>query len=116
MSVGVELERLHEEVARFGASAYLLTVTDDATPHATAVTVTWHDGTLQAGVGNRSAANVAARPTVTLLWPPVEAGGFTLLVDGTATVDGEQVVVTPGRAVLHRQRQDGPGSDCVRLS
>jgi hypothetical protein len=116
MSVSVELDRLTEEIARFGATAYLLTVTDDATPHATAVTVTRHGGALRAGVGNRSAANVAARPSVTLLWPPVEIGGFTLLVDGTATVDGEEAVITPGRAVLHRQRQDGPGSDCVRLT
>src|SRR5687767_10997863 len=29
MSVGVELHRLHEEVARFGATPYLLSVTDD---------------------------------------------------------------------------------------
>ena len=115
MSVGVELERLHEEVARFGATPYLLTVSDDGRPHATSVRVGWADGALVAGVGRRSAANVAERPDVSLLWPPVEDGGFSLIVDGSATAEGERVRVVPARAVLHRQRADGPGSDCVRL-
>ena len=69
----------------------------------------------QGGVGRRSAANVGSRPDVTLLWPPVDAEGFSLIVDGRGTADGEQVTVTPDRAVLHRQRADRAGSDCVRL-
>jgi hypothetical protein len=115
MSVGVELDRLHEEVARFGPSPFLLTVADDGRPHATAVTVSVDGASVVAGVGRRSAANAGARPEVSLLWPPYEAGGFTLIVDGRATVDGERVTVAAERAVLHRQRADGPGSDCVRL-
>ena len=51
---------------------------------------------------------------MSLLWPPA-ADGYSLIVDGTARVDGEQVTVDAERAVLHRQRADGPGSDCVRL-
>jgi hypothetical protein len=115
MSVGVELDRLHEEVARFGSTPYLLSVSDDGRPHATSVSITWSGDSLVAGVGRRSAANCVDRPDVSLLWPPVEDGGFSLIVDGTASVDGERVTVAPGRAVLHRQRADGPGSDCVRL-
>jgi len=115
MSIGVELDRLHEEVTRFGATPYLLTVSDDGRPHATSVSVAWTGDALVAGVGRRSAANVADRPEVSLLWAPFEDGGFSLIVDGTASVDGEKVMVTPARAVLHRQRADGPGSDCVRL-
>ena len=115
MSVGVELDKLQDEVARFGVTPYLLTVSDDGKPHATAVTVRWSGPDLVAGVGKRSASNATARPDVTLLWAPFEPGGFTLLVDGTASVDDEQAVVRPERAVLHRQRADGPGSDCVRL-
>ena len=115
MSVGVELQKLHEEVARFGPSPYLLTVSDDGRPHATAVTIGWAGDALVAGVGRRSAANATARPEVSLLWAPVDAEGFSLIVDGAAEVEGERVVVRPGAAVLHRQRADGPGSDCVRL-
>ena len=115
MSVGVELDRLHEEVARFGDRPYLLTVSDDGRPHATSVTVGIEGDTLVAGVGRRSAANVAERPAISLLWAPVEDGGFSLIVDGAGSVDGEQVTVRPEKAILHRQRADGPGSDCVRL-
>lgn len=115
MSVTVELERLRQEVTRFGSSPYLLTVSDDGRPHATVVRVTWAGNALGAGVGRRSAANVAERPDVSLLWPPVDEEGFSLIVDGRASVDGERVTVQPERAILHRQRVDGAGSDCVRL-
>lgn len=115
MSIPVELERLQQEVARFGSSPYLLTVSDDGRPHATVVTVAWRGEALAAGVGRRSAGNVAERADVSLLWPPVDDEGFSLIIDGRATVDGEQVLVQPERAILHRQRADGPGSDCVRL-
>ena len=111
----MELQKLQEEVARFGPSPYLLTVSDDGRPHATAVTIGWDGEGLVAGVGRRSAANATARPDVSLLWAPVDDDGFTLIVDGVAEVDGERVVVHPDAAVLHRQRADGPGSDCVRL-
>jgi hypothetical protein len=115
VSVGVELDRLHEEVTRFGRQPYLLTVSDDGRPHATVVTVTFQGDALVAGVGRRSAANVAERPDVSLLWAPVDDEGFSLIVDGTGSVDGEQVTVQAEKAILHRQRADGPGSDCVRL-
>lgn len=115
MSVGVELDRLAEEVRRFGGSPYLLTVSDDGRPHATVVAVEWSDDALVAGVGRRSAANVAERPDVSLLWPPVDAEGFSLIVDGRGSVDGEEVTVRPERGILHRRRADGPGSDRVRL-
>jgi hypothetical protein len=115
MSVGVELDRLHEEVARFGARPYLLTVSDDGRPHATSVTVAFEGDALVAGVGRRSAANVLDRPAISMLWSPIDDGGFSLIVDGTGSVDGEQVTLRPEKAILHRQRADGPGSDCVRL-
>lgn len=115
MSVRVETDRLREESARFGAAPFLLTVSDDGSPHAVSVTVAWDDEDAVAVVGSRTAANAAARPGVTLLWPPVDDERFSLIVDGTATVTGDRVVVRPTRAVLHRQRADGAGSDCVRL-
>lgn len=115
MSVAVELDRLREEVARFGGSPYLLTVDDEGRPHATVVGATLDGARFRAGVGRQSATFAGARPSVSLLWPPVEPGGFSLIVDGTATVDGEEVLVTASRAILHRRRADGPGSDCVKL-
>jgi hypothetical protein len=55
-----------------------------------------------AAPGRGSVANVGDEPAVTLLWPPREAGGMSLLVDGSAEVRDEDVVVTPTSAVLHR--------------
>jgi hypothetical protein len=49
-----------------------------------------------------------------MLWAPVEDGGFSLIVDGRASVDGERVVLRPEKAILHRQAAGG-GSDCVKL-
>jgi hypothetical protein len=112
VSVAVSLEELRAEVERFGQSPYLLTVSDDGRPHATAITVGWSADVLQAEVGRKSAANAAARPDVTLLWSPVDDERFSLIVDGDASVDGQIVTVTPAKAILHRQRADGPGSDC----
>jgi hypothetical protein len=115
MSVGVELDKLREQTECFGTSPYLLTVSDDGRPHATAVTVRWDGDELVAGVGRRSASNVTARPDVSLLWPPVDADGFSLIVDGRAEVRDGEVAIAPSHAILHRQRADGPGSDCAPL-
>ena len=115
MSIGVELDKLREQTARFGASPYLLTVSDDGRPHATAVSVRWDGDELVAGVGRRSATNVEQRPEISLLWSPVDDEGFSLIVDGSARVVDGEVAVSPAHAILHRQRADGPGSDCARL-
>ena len=69
MSVPVPLLRLRAAVEERGASGYLLTVCDDATPHAVHVPVRWDGDVIVAEVGKRSAANAAARPSVSLLFP-----------------------------------------------
>jgi hypothetical protein len=113
-----------EDLARAMAGrpyAYLLTVSDDGRPHAVAVTPQLVERELVATVGRRSATNVAARPHATsLVWPPSEVGGYSLIVDGTARVEGESVHLVAAKAVLHRPAPepagglpDGAcGSDC----
>ena len=114
MSVAVALDRLREEVDRYGASPFLLTVTDDARPHAVSVTVAWDGDDLVAGAGRSTAANAAARPTISLLWPPIEPAGYSLIVDGTAVVVDQQVRVRPDKAVLHRSAPSpDPLSSCT---
>jgi hypothetical protein len=125
MSIPVALERLHEEALRCGASAYLLTVADDGRPHAVATALAWEGGELVARVGRRSAANLRARPRISLLWPPAEAGGYSLIVDATAALEGEgeeqRARLVPTRGVLHRPAspdalpKPGCSADCVPL-
>ena len=117
MSVKVELGELATRLGDFDV-AYLVTVSEDARAHVLSV---WPelagDAIVVSGVGRHTQANAAARPEVTLVFPPREAGGYTLLVDGTADVDGSTVTVAPVKAILHRPAA-GPdggraGSDCV---
>ena len=115
MSVKVDLEELAATMRDY-RFAYLLTVTDDQRSHAVAVTpVGDGEGLRVDGLGNRTRANLAARPAVTLLFPPREAGGYSLIVDGTAAGGGDGCSVVPSHAVLHRPADHAAGgttSDC----
>ncbi len=123
MSVKVDVDRLAETLRDYGF-AYLLTVTDDQRTHAVAVTPSAQDGSLRFtdGLGRRTRANLEARPDVTLLWPPTDAGGYTLISDGRVTVTGDVATFVPTHAVLHRPADHpvdagdgatGCGNDCV---
>ena len=118
MSVPVPLSGLRAAVEERGASGYLLTVSDDASPHAVHTPVRWEDDVIVTDVGKRSAANAAARPSVSLLFPVRDEGDYSLIVDGTAAVassdGGQRVRITPTRAVLHRPAVvPDPSSSCT---
>ncbi|HTL84253.1 MAG TPA: hypothetical protein VL856_03670, partial [Acidimicrobiia bacterium] len=95
--------------------AYLLTVADDGRPHAVALRMTIGEGEIVCDAGKTSCKNASARPDVSLLWPPVDVADYSLIVDGTATVSGSSVRITPTRAVRHRPAPDG-GNDCAPIS
>ena len=117
MSVKVELGELATTLADFDV-AYLVTVSEEGRAHVLSV---WAeptpDGLVVEGVGRHTQANATAHPDVTLVFPPLEAGGYTLLVDGRASVADTTVTVVPAKAILHRPAAapDGRrvGSDCV---
>jgi len=116
MSTKVELADLGAAIEQH-AFAYLVTVGDDDRAHVLAVWPTLADAELVVGgVGRHSQANATVHPEVTLVWPPATDGGYTLLVDGVATVDDSTITVSPTKAILHRPAAapDGTrqGSDC----
>jgi len=124
MSVPVPLQRLRSAVDERGPSGYVLTVCEDGSPHAVHAPVRWDGDVIVAEVGRRSAANAAARPSVSLLFPVRNAGDYSLIVDGTAVVasseDGHRLRVAPTRAVLHRpaaapDTSSSCTADCVPL-
>jgi hypothetical protein len=122
----VDLKRLAAALDDF-PFAYLITVGDDYRAHTVTVEPELREGVLGVGlIGGRTTKNLANRNDVTLLWPPREPGGYSLIVDGRAEVTeaGEDAIrldVVPTRALLHRNA-DSPSAakgclhDCVVFS
>jgi hypothetical protein len=101
MSVLVDLADLPKTLADFDRG-YLLT-SQDGLVKAVSVRAVPVDGGLRiATPGRGSVANVDANPNLTLVFPPLTNPGMSLLVDGVGAIDGEDVLVTPTGAVLHK--------------
>jgi len=122
MSVKVDLDSLADALGDF-SFAYLVTVGDDYRAHTVAVGPVLADGALHIeSVGNSTRRNAAAHPDVTLVWPPREPGGYSLIIDGRADGDGDGLRIQPTGAVLHRPATPGNptasgcGDDCVPLN
>jgi hypothetical protein len=123
----VDLDRLAAALPDF-PFAYLVTVGDDYRVHTVTVEPRLRDGTvLDIGlIGGRTRENLSQRGDLTLLWPPREPGGYSLIVDGRADVaesDAETVrlSVVPTRALLHRDAGSADAAkgelhDCVVFS
>jgi hypothetical protein len=124
MSISVALKDLRAAHEERGGKAYVITVSDDWRPHAVHAGVRWEGDALVADVGKRSAANAAARPAVSLLYPVRADDDYSLIVDGSAVVEsrenGQRLLITPAKAVLHRPAPAPDptsecGADCVPL-
>ena len=115
---------VHRRVAEFGDRATLITVNASNSPHVVSTIVQVVDGQLITNVGQRTAANLAERSALSLVWQPPNGGEYQLILDGIAdhvdvVEDGGgvatiSIVVT--RGILHRLvglPDDGPS--CVAL-
>lgn len=103
MSIAVEIDDLPAALEQQIGWCYLLTVADDGQPRVLAIAPQWAvGGVLRSEIGARTASNVRARPEVTLVYPPARPDGLSLIVDGTAVVDGSVLSFEPATAVLHR--------------
>ncbi|MGH2473644.1 MAG: pyridoxamine 5'-phosphate oxidase family protein [Candidatus Limnocylindrales bacterium] len=119
MSVAVSLQELYERIETCGPQAFLVTVSEGGDAHVVSVVVRREGDALAFDAGRTSRANLAVRPTATLLWPSrsFDNGEYSLIVDGDGVVaGGEGVVVNPTAAVLHRiAGTDGGGPSCIRV-
>ena len=116
MSIKVALDELAAAVTERGAGYLLTAASTGGRPHVMHVSFDVEDGgpgagapTLRAKVGRSAVRNITAEAAVTLLWPQDEEGGYSLIVDATATTEGDPegdtppvAVITPTDAVLHR--------------
>ncbi len=121
MSIAVAPEDLADAVEGLGM-AYLLTLGDRPRPHVGSVRATVVEGVVRVTeAGGTARRDVSGHDAVTLLWAPREPGGYSLIVDGTATVVEDRIDVVPERGVLHRARSapepaaGACASDCVEL-
>lgn len=122
----VDLQALADALVDY-PYAYLITVDDGYRVHTVTVEPQLREGTLDVGlIGGRTRNNLARRADVTLLWPPTEPGGYSLIVDGSAEVTdaGDEIArlnVVPTRALLHRDADSADAAkgclhDCVVFS
>lgn len=101
MSIVVDLDQLASTLERY-PYGYLLTTAEGAVKAVT-VTASVVGRHVEVPVpSNGSARNLAGNPTATLLFPPPEPRGYSLIVDGTATANDEGFRLDPATAVLHR--------------
>ncbi|GAB3034203.1 hypothetical protein GCM10027052_09820 [Parafrigoribacterium mesophilum] len=126
MSTQVDVGKLADQVDKYGY-AYVMTVGDSGRVHAVAVHPSVSDGVVVvAEAGGRTLRNAAARPAISLVWPPAADGGYSLIVDGDSLQDGGILRITPTRAVLHRAAtpvlvgaaavdDDACRADCIEL-
>jgi hypothetical protein len=124
----VDFERLAAALPDF-PFGYLISVDDDYRVHTVTVEPALRGSVLDIGlVGGGTRKNLSRRSGVTLVWPPAEPGGYSLIVDGIAEIsdanpdtDTARCVVVPTRALLHRNA-DSPSAargclhDCVVFS
>lgn len=101
MSIPVSLVDLETTLVDY-PWGYFVSINDEPRAHLRAVPTRLVDGVLLTQVGDGTKRNVTDRPKVTMVFPPVTAGGMSLIVDGDASVVGDDVVLTPTSAVLHR--------------
>lgn len=119
--------RLPEPLARAlarGTSGYLVSLARSGRAHVGVVSVGQDgDRIVLTEVGAGTCGNLAVDRRATVVLPPLDAGGYTLIVDGHAVPDGARYLIAPARAVLHRHGQPGAEpadggcvADCVELA
>ena len=122
MSIEVKKSELAQAIAD-RPYAYLLSPGRER-PHVVQVLPAIVDGVMHVDGPGRSAMSLAQTfPQVTILYPPIFADGYSLIVDGTAHVSGDNLHISVDHAVLHRRATEtsepsasGCGADCNPVS
>ncbi len=115
MSIKVDIADVRTVATEQAPFAYLLTISEGDKIHMVALNPSIGTDVITCDSGRTTCRNASERPNVSLLWPPGEPGGYSLIVDGTAEVDGETITITPTHAVRHRPAPGG-GNDCAPLT
>lgn len=116
MSIKVDVADIARTLRDFDL-AYLISVDPQGRPKVIAVQLQVEGAALVSLHGSRgTAANLESNRSVTVLCPPREPSGMSLLIDGQASAEGERFRITPESAILHRPAPPGsapkPEGEC----
>ena len=117
MTIPVDVDQLAKVLGRFGPG-YLLTLkppqADGPAVKVHCVDPVFDDGRLLVPCEHRSAIDNAGQdPRVTIVWPPLVHHSHSLIVDGSAAVHRDRLVVDIVGAILHRPDAHSDGPDWV---
>ena len=107
MSVKIEPTLIGEHLAG-REFVYLITNSNDRSHVVALRPVLTNNIARFANTGRTPLAYVAANSSVTLTWPPCDStqthehSKYSLVADGVATIDGDEITVTITNAVFHR--------------
>lgn len=117
----VDMSALQNVIADY-SFAYLITIAHGDRIH-TSVVHPSVDGEnlIVTAPSDRVQKNAGQQPKVSLVWPPREPGGYSLIVDGLAKCEDETLTLAPSRAIQHRPETlaspDAAGcvADCIEF-
>ncbi len=104
MSIPVAPDELQAVAGKYGPAAYVLTTGTDSRTHVTHAAVVVSDGEIHCHLGRGASANATSRPGVTVLWAATVDEPMSLIVDGVASLEGDDgsFVIATDSAMLHR--------------
>ena len=119
-------QSLEHALQSYGNEALLLTVGEGG-PHTCFVAVKLADRTITCLPSKTAAKNMRHTPSVSLIWPAIERGGYAIIANGMTQLADDpagfsRARITLTKSVFHRagprpDGTDGPcPSDCVELS
>ncbi|MEC8970433.1 MAG: pyridoxamine 5'-phosphate oxidase family protein [Actinomycetota bacterium] len=114
MSVKVTVDDLADRLDEYGTAAFVITVGVDSSPKVVHVPVVWDGEVLRCTPGGGTLANLTGSGPVTLVFPAVENGGYSMFLDGRGVPDADDdavAVIEFTGGVLHRPAPDAPGGD-----
>ena len=119
MSMPVTAGEVAARLEEYGTSAFLVTVGDDGSPKVVHLALVWEGnsggGSFRCTPGGGTLRNLAESGPVTLVFPPAEPGGHSMLIDGTGRVMDDEsgtadlLEVSFRGGVLHRPAPTVPG-------
>src|SRR5262249_1459537 len=115
-----------DAIARYGRNAYLLTIGKDG-PHTSNVLVHLRGNLIACSLGASAVKNIEREPKVSLFWPPLEPGGYAMILNGTAIGTAQADGAVPQETAITKSLRPRPGpnpegsegpcaSDCRRIA